>query len=117
MINLEDVPYLITGDKFPSYYDWYAIDKGDYVEVIQTFSELCFEVNKGYAQTDKEYYWIGELKYGKILDRKIAYDLVRKYYDEYKSYFWDYGIKLVRMNVPKSLVIKKEIEGDKNDNK
>lgn len=111
-MNLDKVPYLITGDKFPSYYDWYAIDKGNRVEIIQTFSELCFEVNRGEAQTDQEYYWLGELYYktkGKIFNRDYTYKLVNVYYDsEYKDYFWRYGIKLVKLIIPKEVINKHE---------
>lgn len=113
MILLDDIPNLITIDKFPDYYDWYAIDRGDCIEVIQTSSELSFSVNYGYAQSDNEYYWIGKLKYsrkGEILSRSMAYDIVKKYYDtEYKSFFWNDGIKLARIKVTKSLVTQKEL--------
>ena len=40
----------------------------------------------------------------------MAYDIVKKYYDtEYKSFFWNDGIKLARIKVTKSLVTQKEL--------
>ena len=85
-ISLGDIPYVELENRFPGYYDWYAEEKEDHVDIYRMSSELFFEARDGNGMTNYEYYshfylLKGSTKDRRLIKREYCYELVRRFYE------------------------------------
>ena len=89
-VFLEEIPEVVMQEKFPGYYDWFAVEEDNHMNIYRFSSELLSKTRNGLGMTDYEYYnllyYIHGYKDKKILKRECCYELVRKFYKtNYKS--------------------------------
>jgi hypothetical protein len=102
-INLEDIPHTELTEKYPGYYEWYALENEDNIRIFKHEIGLHSEVRENKGMTNLNYYHYGYeyviKKHIQLVNRQDCYRLVEKYYgSEYRD----------RRALPYALAIPKE---------